>query len=199
MITSRTRTTIGAILGVILAATAVWLATLLVGDEPPSTATQGPPPAPTTAPTPTETTKAPSFTKEGAIAALRLFVSKRLEAFNTLSEATLRSIYTADCRLANGAPCLKGDLDTLNELKRQNRRLQGYPVEIREITVLSWEPETRTASLRLVYKALPARIINAKGDVVETSPGRNRVVDQVNLVWEGSHWRQAWAGSLGES
>ncbi|HVD16689.1 MAG TPA: hypothetical protein VNK73_19845 [Actinomycetota bacterium] len=198
MTTSRSRAVLGVILGIALAATAVWLALLLARGDQPHQATQPPPTAAATT-SPTETTTAPAFTRDGAVAALQLLVKQRLEAFNTLNESTLRSVYTADCHLADGRPCLKDDLATLNDLKRKNHRLPGYPTEIQEIRVLTWEPETRTAVLRLVYEALPAKIVNAEGHVVETIPGSKRIVDQVNLVWNDGRWRQAWAGSIEES
>ncbi|SRR6266498_741998 len=198
MTTSRPRTLAGVVLGVALAATAVWLATQLLRGNPPSSSTQPPSPAPTTAPT--ATTAASAFTREGAVAGLRIIVRKRLEAFNTLDEAVLRSIYTADCRLANGAACLKGDLETLRNLQRKNQRLHGYPNTVTAIKVLSWEPTIRTAVLRLEYQALAAEIVNSKGEVVGVEK-RNvrRVVDQVNLVWDGSQWRQAFAGRVSSS
>jgi hypothetical protein len=198
MTTSRSRAVLGVILGLALAATAVWLGVLLVRGDQPRQATQPPPTA--AAPTsPTETTTAPAFTRDGAVAALRILVRQRLEAFNTLNEATLRSIYTADCHLADGRPCLRGDLATLNDLKRKNHRLLGYPTVIQEVRIVTWEPQSRTAVLRLVYEALPAKIVNAEGDIVETIPGSKRTVDQVNLVWSGGRWQQAWAGSIEES
>jgi hypothetical protein len=189
---------LGVILGFALAATAVWLALLLSRNDQPSQATPPPPTAAATT-SPTQTTTAPAFTKDGAVAGLRILVKQRLEAFNTLNESTLRNIYTADCHLADGRPCIRDDLATLNDLKRKNRRLRGYPTDIQQVRILTWEPETRTAVLRLVYEALPAKIVNAEGDVVETIPGSKRIVDQVNLVWNGGRWQQAWAGSIEES
>jgi hypothetical protein len=198
MTTSRPRAALGVVLGLALAATAVWLALLLARGDQPHQATQ-PPPTPAAATSPTETTAAPAFTRDGAVAGLRILVRQRLEAFNTLNESTLRSIYTADCRLADGRPCLKDDLATLNDLKRKNHRLLGYPTVIQEVRIVTWEPQTRTAVLRLAYEALPAKIVDSEGDVVETIPGSKQVIDQVNLVWSGGRWQQAWAGSIEES
>jgi hypothetical protein len=198
MTTSRPRTLAGMVLGIALATTAAWLATQLLRGDPPPPAAQPPPPAPTTAPT--QTTVAPAFTKEGAVAGLRLIVRKRLEAFNTLDEAVLRSIYTADCQLANGEPCLKGDLTTLRTLQQKNQRLHGYPNTVTEIRILSWEPTIRTAVLRLEYQASAAEIVNSKGEVVSVEKrNARRVVDQVNLLWNGSQWRQAFAGRVSSS
>ena len=105
MTTSRSRTVLGVILGLALAATAVWLGVLLVRGDQPRQATQPPPTA--AAPTsPTQATTAPAFTRDGAVAGLRILVRKRLEAFNTLDESILRSIYTNDCRLEDGSSCL---------------------------------------------------------------------------------------------
>jgi hypothetical protein len=140
------------------------------------------------------TTSAPAFTKEGAITGLRIIVRKRQEALNSLDESILVTIYTSNCRLANGKGCSTSDRAILDDLKSKNRHLQGYPIRIRQITVTSWEPNGRTAVLRLVYEALPARFVDAKGSVVETEPGARRVVDQVNLVWDGVRWRQAFIG-----
>jgi len=199
MTTSRSRAVLGVILGIALAATAVWLALLLARGDQPHQATQPPPTAAATT-SPTETTTAPAFTRDGAVAGLRIIVRKRLEAFNTLDESILRSIYTNDCRLEDGSSCLKGDLDTLRGLKEKNQHLQGYPNVIKSIELLSWEPTGRTAIMRLVYEALPARIVNSQGEVVATEQrGSKRVVDQVNLVWDGSQWRQAFAGRLESS
>jgi nuclear transport factor 2 (NTF2) superfamily protein len=146
------------------------------------------------------TTRAPAFTQEGAIAGLRIIVRKRLEAFNTLNEATLRSIYSADCRLANGNSCLKGDLETLRSLRRKGQRLHGYPNIVTKIEILSWEPVGFTAVMRLEYETRSAQIVNTKGELVQTE-NRNigRVVDQINLVWDGASWRQAFAGRIGSS
>jgi nuclear transport factor 2 (NTF2) superfamily protein len=200
MTTSRPRTLLGVVLGVALATIAAWLATQLLRGNPSSPAAQPPPPASARATSPTETTASPAFTREGAIEGLRLIVRKRLEAFNTLDEAILRSIYTADCRLANGNACLKGDLETLRDLQRKNQRLHGYPNIITEIKLLSWEPMTRTAVMRVEYEARPAEIINAAGEVVSTEKRTaKRVVDQVNLAWDGSRWRQAFAGRVTSS
>ena len=199
MTTSRSRAVLGVILGIALAATAVWLALLLARSDQPHQATQPPPTAAATT-SPTETTTAPAFTRDGAVAGLRIIVRKRLEAFNTLDESILRSIYTNDCRLEDGSSCLKGDLDTLRGLKEKNQHLQGYPNVIKSIELQSWEPTGRTAIMRLVYEALPARIVNSQGEVVATEQrGSKRVVDQVNLVWDGSQWRQAFAGRLESS
>jgi hypothetical protein len=193
MTTSRPRILLGVVLGVALAATAVWLSIQLLHGTPTSPAAQPPPPAPT----PTETTASPAFTKEGAVEGLRIIVRRRLEAFNTLDEAVLRSLYTADCRLANGNACLKGDLGTLRDLRRKSQRLHGYPNIVTEITLLSWEPTTRTAVMRLEYEARPAEIIDATGEVVSREKrSTKRVIDQVNLVWDGSRWRQAFAGRV---
>jgi hypothetical protein len=172
MTTSRSRAVLGVILGFALAATAVWLALLLTRNDRPS---QAPPPPPTAAATtsPTQTTTAPAFTKDGAVAGLRILVKQRLEAFNTLNESTLRNIYTADCHLADGRPCIRDDLATLNDLKRKNRRLRGYPTDIQQVRILTWEPETRTAVLRLVYEALPAKIVNAEGMSLKPSQEAN--------------------------
>ncbi|HEX6673620.1 MAG TPA: hypothetical protein VF486_01130, partial [Actinomycetes bacterium] len=75
MTASRPRTLAGVVLGITLAAAAAWLATQLLDGDPLPPATQPPPPVPTTAPT--QTTAAPAFTKEGAVAGLRLIVRKR--------------------------------------------------------------------------------------------------------------------------
>ncbi len=192
MTTSRPRTLAGVVLGVALAATAVWLATQLLRGNPPSSSTQPPSPAPTTASP--QTTTAPTFTKEGAVAGLRIIVRRRQEALNTLDESILRTIYTTDCRLANGKTCLSSDRAILDDLKTKSRHLQGYPIRIKQITVVSWEPNGRTAVLRLVYEALPARFVDSKGSVVESELGAKRVTDQVNLVWDGVRWRQAFIG-----
>jgi hypothetical protein len=199
MTTSRPRAALGVVLGLALAATAVWLALLLARGDQPHQATQ-PPPTPAATTSPTETTAAPAFTRDGAVAGLRIIVRKRLEAFNTLDESILRSIYTTDCRLEDGSPCLKGDLETLRGLQKRNQRLQGYPNVIKEIKLQSWEPTGQTAVMRLVYDALPAKIVNSQGELVATDQrGSKRIVDQVNLVWDGSHWRQAFAGRLESS
>jgi hypothetical protein len=199
MTTSRSRAVLGVILGLALAATAVWLGVLLVRGDQPRQATQPPPTA--AAPTsPTQTTTAPAFTRDGAVAGLRIIVRKRLEAFNTLDESILRSIYTNDCRLEDGSSCLRGDLETLRGLQERHQRLQGYPNVIKEIKLQSWEPTGRTAIMRLIYEALPAKIVNSQGEVVTTEQrGSKRIVDQVNLVWDGSQWRQAFAGRLESS
>jgi hypothetical protein len=81
MTTSRSRAVLGVILGFALAATAVWLALLLTRSDQPSQATPPPPTAAATT-SPTQTTTAPAFTKDGAVAGLRIIVRKRLEAFN---------------------------------------------------------------------------------------------------------------------
>jgi hypothetical protein len=163
MTTSRSRAVLGVILGFALAATAVWLALLLTRNDQPSQATPPPPTAAaTTSPTQTTTT---AFTKDGAVAGLRLIVRKRLEAFNTLNASLLRTLYTADCRLADGSSCLRGDLRFLDELRSRNQHLDGYPNEVQEITVTSWEPEGHTAVMRLVYLALPGKIVNSDGRV----------------------------------
>jgi nuclear transport factor 2 (NTF2) superfamily protein len=195
----RPRTLLGVAVGVALAATAAWLAVQLLRGSPPSPSTQPPPPAPT-ATAPTVTTIAPAFTKEGAIAGLRIIVRKRLEAFNTLNEATLRSIYTADCRLSNGNSCLQGDLETLRSLQRKGQRLRGYPNVITNIQILSWEPAGFTAVMRLEYETHPAQIVNGKGELVETETRKaGRVIDQINIVWDGTSWKQAFAGRIGSS
>jgi hypothetical protein len=199
MTTSRSRAVLGVILGFALAAAAVWLALLLTRDDQPSQATPPPPTAAATT-SPTQATTAPAFTKDGAVTGLRIIVRKRLEAFNTLDESLLRSIYTNDCRLEDGSSCLKGDLATLRGLKEKNQRLEGYPNVIKEIKLSSWEPAGRTAVMRLAYEALPAKIVNSQGRVVATEQrGARRLVDQVNLVWDGSLWRQAFAGRLESS
>ena len=194
MTTSRSRAVLGVILGIALAATAVWLALLLARGDQPHQATQPPPTAAATT-SPTETTTAPAFTKDGAAAGVRIIVRRRLEAFNTLDASILETIYTADCRLANGTFCLKADQDFLDELKQKDQHLQGYPNVIKEIQVLSWEPQGRTAIMRLAYEALPAKVVNSSGEVVAVEKrSATLVVDQVNLVWDGSRWRQAWIG-----
>src|SRR6266540_3769295 len=196
MTTSRPRTLAGVVLGVALATTAVWLATQLLRGNPPPAATQPPPPGPTTVPT--RTTAAPKFTKEGAVAGLRIIVRRRLEAFNTLDASILETLYTPDCRLADGRPCLKTDQKTVQDFKRKNQHLRGYPSVVKEIKVLSLDLQTRTAVMRLVYEFLPAQIVNSQGQVVENVSGTRRVVDQANLVWDGVRWRQAWGGTLKE-
>jgi hypothetical protein len=194
----RPRTLLGVAVGVALAATAAWLAVQLLHGNPPSPATQPPAPAPTTT-APTATTSAPAFTKEGAIAGLRIIVRKRLEAFNTLDASILETLYTPDCRLADGRSCLKTDQKTVDDFKRKNQHLDGYPNVVKEIRVLSWEPQTGTAVMRLVYEFLPARIVDSHGQVVERVAGTKRVVDQANLIWDGNRWRQAWGGTIEES
>jgi hypothetical protein len=198
MTTSRSRTVLGVILGFALAATAVWLALLLTRNDQPSQATPPPPTAAATT-SPTQTTTAPAFTKDGAVAGLRIIVRKRLEAFNTLNASLLRTLYTTDCRLADGSSCLEEDLKVVEDFRHKSQRLDGYPNAVQEIKVLTWEPQTRTAVMRLVYEFLPAKIVNLRGDVVERVPGTKRVVDQVNLVWDGARWRQAWGGAIRES
>jgi hypothetical protein len=190
MTTSRPRILLGVVLGVALAATAVWLSIQLLNGTPTSPAAQPPPPAPT----PTETTASPAFTREGAVEGLRIIVRKRQEALNTVDASILETIYTANCRLANGKACLKSDQIILDDLKRKNQHLQGYPIRIKQVTVTSWEPRGRTAVMRLVYEALPARFVDSTGSVVETEPGARIVTDQVNLVWDGTRWRQAFIG-----
>jgi hypothetical protein len=190
MTTSRSRAVLGVILGFALAATAVWLALLLTRNDQPSQATPPPPTAAATT-SPTQTTTAPAFTKDGAVAGLRLIVRKRLEAFNTLNASLLRTLYTADCRLADGSSCLRGDLRFLDELRSRNQHLDGYPNEVQEITVTSWEPEGHTAVMRLVYLALPGKIVNSDGRVTYLKRGAGRMVDEVNLTWDGVRWRQA--------
>ena len=192
MTTSRPRTLAGVVLGIALATAAAWLAVQLLRGDPPPPATQPPPPAPTTAPS--QTTAAPAFTKEGAVAGLRLIVRKRQEALNTLDESIFGTIYTADCRLANGKGCLASDQAILDDLKTKDQHLQGYPIRIKQITVTSWEPNGRTAVLRLAYEALPAHFVDTKGSVVESEPGAKHVTDQVNLAWDGVRWRQAFIG-----
>ena len=194
MTTSRSRAVLGVILGFALAATAVWLALLLTRNDQPTQATPPPPTAAATT-SPTQTTTAPAFTKDGAVAGLRIIVRKRQEALNTLDASILETIYTTNCRLANGTFCLAADRDFLAGLKRKDQHLQGYPNVIKEIKVLSWEPQGRTAIMRLVYEALPATVVNSKGQVVAVEKRSAKlVVDQVNLVWDGSRWRQAWIG-----
>jgi hypothetical protein len=190
MTTSRSRTVLGVILGFALAATAVSLALLLTRNDQPSQVTPPPPTAAATT-SPTQTTTAPAFTKDGAVAGLRIIVRKRLEAFNTLNASLLRTLYTADCRLADGSSCLKGDLRFLEELRGRNQHLDGYPNEVQGITVTSWEPEGRTAVMRLVYLALPGKIVNSDGRVTYLKRGAGRMVDEVNLTWDGVRWRQA--------
>jgi hypothetical protein len=192
------RAVLGVILGLALATTAAWLAILLARGDQPSPTTQAPS-APTNTTSPTETTAAPQFTRDGAVAGLRIIVRKRLEAFNTLDASLLETLYTSDCRLADGSSCLREDEKVLNDLRRKDQRLDGYPNAVQEIKVLSWEPETRTAVMSLVYESLPSRIVNSRGEVVEEVPGTKRVIDQVNLVWDGIRWRQAWGGTIRES
>jgi hypothetical protein len=85
-------------------------------------------------------------------------------------------------------------------LKEKNQRLEGYPNVIKEIKLSSWEPAGRTAVMRLAYETLPAKIVNSQGQVVATEQrGARRLVDQVNLVWDGTLWRQAFAGRLESS
>jgi hypothetical protein len=190
MTTSRSRAVLGVILAIALAATAAWLAVLLIRGDQPRQASQ---PLPTAAATtsPTETTSAPTFTRQGAVAGLRLIVRKRLEAFNTLDAALLEPLYTADCRLADGSSCLKGDLRFLEDLKRRNQHLDGYPNRVQEITITSWEPQGRTAVMRLVYQALPGKLIKSDGTVTYLQREARRMVDEVNLAWDGVRWRQA--------
>jgi hypothetical protein len=190
MTTSRSRAALGVVLGVALAATAAWLALLLAHGDQPRQAAQ-PPPTPAATTSPTETTTAPAFTRDGAVAGLRIIVRKRLEAFNTLDATLLETLYTADCRLADGSSCLKGDLGFLGELKQRNQHLDGYPNQIQEITVTSWEPVVRTAVMRLVYQALPGKLINSNGTVTYLQREARRMVDEVNLSWDGVRWRQA--------
>jgi ABC-type transport system substrate-binding protein len=156
MTTSRSRAVLGVILGLALAATAVWLALLLTRGDQPSRATQPSTAAATTSPTPTTT--APAFTKDGAVAGLRIIVRKRQDALNTLDASILETIYTTDCRLANGTFCLAADRDFLAELKRKDQHLQGYPNVIKEIKVLSWEPQGRTAIMRLSMRHFLPRL-----------------------------------------
>lgn len=184
------RAVLGVILGLALASTAVWLAILLARGDQPSPTIQAPP-APTITTSPTETTTAPQFTRDGAVAGLRIIVRKRLEAFNTLDASLLETLYTSDCRLADGSSCLRGDLRFLSDLKTRNQHLDGYPNEVQEINVVSWEPESRTAVIRLVYDALPGRIVNSNGEVTYLHRKARRMVDEVNLAWDGARWRQA--------
>ena len=116
MTTSRSRAVLGVILGFALAATAVWLALLLTRNDQPSQATPPPPTAAATT-SPTQTTTAPAFTKDGAVAGLRIIVRKRQEMLRTLDESILNSLYTSDCRLADGSSCLNSDQQTLRELR----------------------------------------------------------------------------------
>jgi hypothetical protein len=197
MTTSRPRTLLGVAFGIALAALAAWLAIQLLQGDPPSPATQPPPPAPTTVPT--VTTSAPAFTKEGAIAGLRLIVRKRLEAFNTLDASILETLYTPDCRLADGSSCLRGDMNFLNNLRSSHERLDGYPNSVSEIRVLSWEPESRTAVMRLVYEALPGKIVNSKGEVSYLRRGARHMVEEVNISWDGTRWRQALVRGVASS
>jgi hypothetical protein len=192
------RTLLGVALGAALAATAAWLAIQLLQGNPPSPAAQPPPPAPTTT-APTVTTRAPAFTKEGAIAGLRIIVRRRLEAFNTLDASMLETLYTPDCRLADGSSCLRGDLNFLNSLKSRSERLDGYPNSVREIRVLTWEPESRTAVMRLAYEALPGRIIDSTGKVSYLRRGARHMVDEVNISWDGTRWRQALVRGVASS
>jgi hypothetical protein len=57
--------------------------------------------------------------------------------------------------------------------------------------VTSWEPEVRTAVMRLVYQALPGKLINSNGTVTYVQREARRMVDEVNLSWDGVRWRQA--------
>jgi hypothetical protein len=50
--------------------------------------------------------------------------------------------------------------------------------------------------MKLVYDLRMGRFVNPKGVVVETEPGARQVVDQVNLVWDGTRWRQAFAAEV---
>ncbi len=195
MTTSRPRILLGVVLGVALTATAVWLSIQLLHGTPTSPAAQPPPPAPT----PTETTASPAFTKEGAVEGLRIIVRRRLEAFNTLDESILETLYTPDCRLADGSSCLKGDLNFLNTLRSRNERLDGYPNSVQEIKVLSWEPESHTAVMRLVYEALPGKVVNASGKVSYLRRDARRMVDEVNISWDGNRWRQAHVRGVASS
>jgi hypothetical protein len=192
MTMSRSRAVLGVILGFALAATAVWLALLLTRNDQPSQATPPPPTAAATT-SPTQTTTAPAFTKDGAVAGLRIIVRKRQEMLRTLDESILSSLYTSDCRLADGSSCLKGDQQTLRELRAKDAHLKEDPITIRDIRIESWEPQGRTAVMKLIYDLRIGRFVNSKGVVVETEPAANRVVDQVNLVWDGARWRQAFA------
>jgi hypothetical protein len=196
MTTSRSRAVLGVILGFALAATAVWLALLLTRNDQPPQATPPPPTAAATTTSPTQTTTAPAFTKDGAVAGLRIIVRKRQEMLRTLDESILNSLYTSDCRLADGSSCLKGDQQTLRELRVKDAHLQEDPITIRDIRIESWEPQGRTAVMRLLYDLRVGRFVNSKGVVVETEPAANRVVDQVNLVWDGARWRQAFAAEV---
>jgi hypothetical protein len=195
MTTSRSRTVLGVILGLALAATAVWLGVLLVRGDQPHQATQ-PPPTAAAATSPTETTTAPAFTRDGAVAGLRIIVRKRQQMLRTLDESILGFLYTPDCRLADGSSCLKSDQQTLRELRARNAHLESDPISITDIRVQSWEPQERTAVMKLVYDLRIGRFVNSKGVVVETEPGARQVVDQVNLVWDGTRWRQAFAAEV---
>jgi hypothetical protein len=186
---------LGVILGIALAATAVWLALLLARGDQPHQATQPPPTAAATT-SPTETTTAPAFTRDGAVAGLRIIVRRRQEMLRTLDESVLNSLYTSDCRLADGSSCLKGDQQTLRELRAKDAHLESDPIIITEIKVQSWEPQGRTAVMKLVYDLRIGRFVNSNGVVVETEPGARQVVDQVNLVWDGTRWRQAFAAEV---
>jgi hypothetical protein len=171
---------LGVILGFALAATAVWLALLLTRNDQPSQATPPPPTAAATT-SPTQTTTAPAFTKDGAVAGLRIIVRKRQEMLRTLDESILSSLYTSDCRLADGSSCLKSDQQTLRELRAKDAHLKEDPITIRDIRIESWEPQGRTAVMKLIYDLRIGRFVNSKGIVVETEPAANRVVDQVTL------------------
>jgi hypothetical protein len=146
---------------------AAWTLTARSGDDP--TAAGPPPPAPSAPPTttPAAATTTTLDAEAEVIARLRHILRVRDQALETRNASLLDDVYTQDC------PCLQGDTDAINRLRRSHQVWRGVSTSIRV-----QELERVNARLWIVnatFVAAPFVVENESGDRIRTTPGERNL------------------------
>jgi hypothetical protein len=132
------------------------------GDAAGSSPSQPPPPQPTAAAT--TTTLDP---KTEVVARLREILRVRDRALETRNASLLSSIYTVDC------PCLQGDRDAIQRLRRTHEVWRGVSTSIR-VQKLE-RVNARLWIVNAIFVAAPFDVESESGDLIQKTPGERNL------------------------
>jgi hypothetical protein len=154
----------GVALALLLAA--AW--TLTRGSADPTASSPPPQPAPPAAPTTTLAATTTTLDPEAEVVArLRQILRVRDQALETRNASLLEDVYTQDC------PCLQGDTDAIDQLRRSHQVWRGVStsVRVRQLQRVN----ARLWIVNATFVAAPFEVQNESGGRIRTTPGERNL------------------------